>query len=133
MSFACPTTNRRKPAEVPPHVLDFVADVVDVVMRPVAENEPSLLSKLFADPGIALDVSPDFRLPPSSIALRPSPMEWAPMPETAVEEHRDLGPREGNVRTSGCWAIVDAKAQSSSMQLSSQFNLRLGIAPLDSA
>ena len=60
MSFACPTTNRRKPAEIPPHVLDFVADVVDVVMRPVAENEPSLLSKLFADPGIALDVRPVF-------------------------------------------------------------------------
>ena len=55
------------------------------------------------------------------------------MPEAAVEEHRDRGPREGNVRTSGRWAIVDTKAESTPMQLTPDSQFQLCVAAADLA
>lgn len=74
-------------------------------MLPEAKDGPGFLEKHASRVAIARRVGVELGAPPLRVGSRESRMLRAPVPETAVDEDRQLGAREGDVdaasRTTG--------------------------------
>jgi hypothetical protein len=68
-------------------------------MLPHADHRPTTSTKGSVDSAISFQVTFELRVPVRAISLGPSSVLWTAMPEAAVDEHRDTGAREDDVRS----------------------------------
>lgn len=122
------------PGELPSfhRVLNRSCSYIHVLVLPDADRRPPGTFKKFVGLSIAGDVTVQLLCPPSGVRLRSRPMLRADMPEAAVHEDRDASAGENDIGATSDARddlAIHAVAQTKLMQLATQSNLRLGVAP----
>ena len=79
-------------------LLDPIGHRGRIVVFPDVDGEPAKLLQLAVLSPVALDVPVELLPPPVPVRLGKHTVLRAPVPETAIHEHGDLRPREGDIR-----------------------------------
>jgi hypothetical protein len=109
-----------------PGALDLLSDVGRVFVFPCPDDEPSRLLEAYLGSTVTLDVGVELGAPPLGICLGRDRMLGTAVPEAAVDEDRDPGTGEGNIRTSRKGPDVHLVAHSAAMQLPAKCAFWLG-------
>src|SRR4051812_236385 len=90
-----------------------------VLVLPYPNDDPARFGEGGICRAIALDVSFELRSPPLLIVARPGLVNGAYVPEAPVDEDRNLGTSEHDVRTNTRvreWPMIDAKPQAAAVE-----------------
>lgn len=101
-----------------------------VLVLPDPDDQPSSRCEALVGVAITEPIGLDFLAPIALVRLWPSRVLRAPVPEASIHEDRDVRGTEDYVRTATSIRedrAVHTEAQSSSVQLASQSELRLGV------
>lgn len=79
------------------------------------------------NPAVPIDIGRQFAGPPFGVGPRRHIMNWAGMPETAIDEDGQPGSNHDDVGSPRQFPIMQPEPDSSSMQCRSQRHLRLGV------
>lgn len=101
----CTTTDlepSRRPGQRRLHgLLNPVGHRLGILVLPEAKNRPPALLQVFGRLRVPLDVAGDLVSPEPGVGGRLGAMVWASVPEAAVDEHRDPGPAQDEIRGAG--------------------------------
>lgn len=111
---------------MPVAALDEVGRRGRVLMLPDPQHRPTKIAQLPALPGVPLDIRLELVLPPLAVVAGRGSVLGAPVPEAAIDEHRQSSPREAHVRSAG-QRQVRPEAQATAEQLPPQGHLRSGV------
>lgn len=110
---------------------DGLGNCFDVFVLPVAEHCPAVLAEDRVGFAVSFDVSLQFREPVVPVSFRDCRVLWAPVPETPVNEDRDLLASEHDVcaASSAERRVVDSIPEACLVQQPSHGDFGGGVSP----
>jgi len=115
-----------RPDATAPLSLDDLGNVRRVLVLPRSDDGPTCLSQAVFRQAVPLDVGVELGSPPLGVRLGGDGVLWATVPEAAVDEDGDSGPREGDIGSARKGGDVYSVAEPPAMQLPAKSTLRLG-------